>query len=423
MLDPQLFRQKLTETAETLQRKRGFSLDQSAFSALESTRKHVQVETENLQKARNDVAKKIGMAKAKGENTDALMQQAGEIPNQLKALEDQLSAVQSQLAQLQLQVPNIPHASVPIGADESANVEVRRHGTPRQFTFPVLDHVDLGAIEKGLDAEAGAKLSGARFSVMRGRIARLHRALAQFMLDLHTREHGYEEVNIPHLVSRQTMQGTGQLPKFEDDLFAVSGGNDLFLIPTSEVPLTNLFSDEIIDAALLPVQLTAHSLCFRAEAGSAGRDTRGMIRQHQFEKVEMVHVCTPEQSDAQHEKMVQHAERVLQLLELPYRVLLLCTGDMGFSASKTFDLEVWLPGQDCYREISSCSNCDTFQARRMQARFRTGGGKPELLHTLNGSGLAVGRTMVAVLENHQQADGSIRIPAALRAYLGGAEVL
>jgi seryl-tRNA synthetase len=419
MLDAHLLRQKLTETADYLQQTRGFVLDVSYLEALEATRKTLQIETENLQKSRNELAKKIGMAKGQGADTTALMHEAGAIPEKLKANEDHLSAIQAKISEIALRVPNIPDASVPMGLDETHNQEVRRWGTPRHFEFAVKDHVDLGARGNMLDAAAGAKIAGARFTVLRAGLARLHRALAQMMLDLHTTQHGYTEINVPHLVLPSAMRGTGQLPKFEEDLFAIRGDDVRYLIPTSEVSLTNLVADEILDEAVLPMRLTAHSLCFRAEAGSAGRDTRGMIRQHQFEKVEMVHIAKPEQSMAQLEEMVGHAEKVLQLLELPYRVMALCAGDMGFSAAKTYDLEVWLPGQESYREISSCSNCTSFQARRMQARYRNTAGKPELVHTLNGSGLAVGRTMVAVMENHQQADGSIRIPKALQLYMGG----
>ena len=424
MLDPTLLRQKLVETTEILRATRGFVIDAPALEALEAKRKQVQVETENLQKLRNELAKSIGQAKSKGESVDAIMAQAAAIPAQLKANEEALAQVQAEISTISLRIPNIPHASVPAGTDEAGNIEVRRWGVPKTFDFAVKDHVDLGARGRMLDAEAGAKIAGARFTVLKGGLARLHRALAQFMLDLHTTQHGYLEVNVPHLVLRSAMQGTGQLPKFEDDLFAIKSdaenvSTERFLIPTSEVPLSNLVADEILDEATLPLQMTAHSLCFRAEAGSAGRDTRGMIRQHQFEKVELVHITKPEQSYAQLELMLQHAEKVLQLLELPYRVMALCAGDMGFSAAKTYDIEVWLPGQNSYREISSCSNCESFQARRMQARFRNAAGKPELVHTLNGSGLAVGRTMVAVMENHQQADGSIRVPASLQPYLGG----
>lgn len=424
MLDPSLLRQKLAETTEILRATRGFVIDAPALDALEAKRKQVQVETENLQKLRNELAKRIGLAKNKGESVDDAMAQAAAIPAQLKANEEALGQVQAEILTITLRVPNIPHESVPAGVDETGNIELRRWGVPKIFEFTVKDHVDLGARGRMLDAEAGAKIAGARFTVLKGGLARLHRALAQFMLDLHTTQHGYLEVNVPHLVLRSAMQGTGQLPKFEDDLFAIKSDPDnaateRFLIPTSEVPLSNLVADEILDEATLPLLMTAHSLCFRAEAGSAGRDTRGFIRQHQFEKVELVHIAKPEQSYAQLELMVGHAEKVLQLLELPYRVMALCAGDMGFSAAKTYDIDVWLPGQNSYREISSCSNCESFQARRMQARFRNAAGKPELVHTLNGSGLAVGRTLVAVMENHQQADGSIAIPVALRPYLGG----
>lgn len=419
MLDPLLLRQKLHETAAALQSTRGFALDVAALEALESARKQQQIDTEALQKQRNDLAKRIGFAKSKGEDVAELMQQAATIPEQLKFGEERLAQIQADIATIALRVPNLPHASVPLGSDETGNVEVRRWGTPPQMDFAVRDHVDLGERDRMLDAEAGSKIAGARFTVLKGNLARLHRALAQFMLDLQTREHGYLEVNVPHLVLRSSMQGTGQLPKFEEDLFSVKGDTERYLIPTSEVPLSNLVADEIVDMATLPMQLTAHSLCFRAEAGSAGRDTRGMIRQHQFEKVELVHICTPEQSYAQLEIMVGHAETVLQRLGLPYRVMALCAGDMGFSAAKTYDIEVWLPAQGCYREISSCSNCESFQARRMQARFRNAAGKPELVHTLNGSGLAVGRTLVAVMENYQQADGRIAIPEALQSYMGG----
>ena len=424
MLDPSLLRQKLAETAETLRVTRGFIIDAPALEALEAKRKQVQVETENLQKLRNELAKSIGQAKGRGESVEAAMAQAAAIPAQLNANEEVLSQVQAEISTISLRIPNIVHASVPAGVDETGNVEIRRWGVPKTFDFAVKDHVDLGARGRMLDAQAGAKIAGARFTVLKGGLARLHRALAQFMLDLHTTQHGYLEVNVPHLVLRSAMQGTGQLPKFEDDLFAIKSdaeniATERFLIPTSEVPLSNLVADEILDDSILPLQMTAHSLCFRAEAGSAGRDTRGMIRQHQFEKVELVHIAKPEQSYAQLELMLNHAEKVLQLLELPYRVMALCAGDMGFSAAKTYDIEVWLPGQNSYREISSCSNCESFQARRMQARFRNAAGKPELVHTLNGSGLAVGRTMVAVMENHQQADGSILVPLCLQHYLGG----
>jgi seryl-tRNA synthetase len=423
MLDPQLLRQKLAETAALLQNRRGFALDVNALSNLEQQRKTVQVDTENLQKERNELAKKIGMAKGKGEPVDALMAQAAAIPERLKQLEESLNTLQADINAIAQRVPNIPHESVPQGSDESGNVEVRRWGTARSFDFTAKDHVDLGARAAMLDAETGAKLAGSRFTVLRGGLARLHRALAQFMLDLHTMQHGYTELNVPHLMLRQSMVGTGQLPKFEEDLFATRGEDTHYLIPTSEVPLTNTVAGDILDDSQLPQYLTAHSLCFRAEAGSAGRDTRGMIRQHQFEKVELVHIVKPEHSYESLELMVSHAEKVLQLLELPYRVMQLCSGDMGFAAAKTYDLEVWLPAQNTYREISSCSNCEAFQARRMQARFRNAAGKPELLHTLNGSGLAVGRTMIAVMENHQDAEGRIHIPKALQPYMHGVTVI
>ncbi len=423
MLDPQLLRQKLTETAALLHNRRGFALDVGTLASLELQRKTVQVDTENLQKERNELAKKIGMAKGKAEPVDALMEQAAAIPLRLKQLEESLTTIQSEINAIAQRVPNIPHDSVPQGSDESGNVEVRRWGTPRSFEFAAKDHVDLGARAAMLDAETGAKLAGSRFTVLRGGLARLHRALAQFMLDLHTTQHGYTELNVPHLMLRQSMVGTGQLPKFEEDLFATRGEDTRYLIPTSEVPLTNTVAGDILEDSQLPQYLTAHSLCFRAEAGSAGRDTRGMIRQHQFEKVELVHIVKPEHSYESLELMVSHAEKVLQLLELPYRVMQLCSGDMGFAAAKTYDLEVWLPAQNTYREISSCSNCEAFQARRLQARFRTAGGKPELLHTLNGSGLAVGRTLVAVMENHQDAEGRIHIPKALQPYMHGLAVI
>jgi seryl-tRNA synthetase len=363
------------------------------------------------------------MAKGKGEDASALMADVGGIGDALKANEARLAEVQQQLAAVVQGIPNLPHESVPQGADESGNVEQHRRGTPRTFDFSVRDHVDLGARKGWLDGDAGAKLSGARFTVLRGELARLHRALAQFMLDLHTNSHGYLETNVPLIVNADSMLGTGQLPKFEEDLFSTAvGESNRYLIPTSEVPLTNLVRDSIVEADSLPQRYAAHSMCFRAEAGSHGRDTRGMIRQHQFEKVELVSIAKPVDSDAEHERMTRCAEKVLEALELPYRRMLLCTGDMGFAATKTFDLEVWLPSQDTYREISSCSNCGDFQARRMLARWRNPEtGKPELVHTLNGSGVAVGRAMIAVMENYQQADGSIEIPAVLRSYMGGVE--
>jgi seryl-tRNA synthetase len=419
MLDPALLRSRLAETAARLKETRGYEIDVAAIEALESERKQLSTETQELQNLRNTRSKAIGQAKAKGEDVAPLMAEVAGIGDKLKANEHALSEVQAKLADVALGIPNIPHESVPLGNDETQNAEQLRWGTPRTFDFPVKDHVDLGARHGWLDADAGAKLSGARFTVLRGQLAHLHRALAQFMLDLQTGEHGYLECSVPLIVNADTMKGTGQLPKFEEDLFSTEvNETKRYLIPTAEVALTNLVADSIVEADALPMRLTAHSMCFRAEAGSYGRDTRGMIRQHQFEKVEMVQIATPEQSHAQLEEMVGHAEKVLQLLQLPYRKVLLCTGDMGFSAIKTYDLEVWLPSQNTYREISSCSNCGDFQARRMQARWRNPTtGKPELVHTLNGSGLAVGRTLVAVMENYQNADGSITVPDALRPYL------
>ena len=423
MLDPALLRSHLAETAARLKETRGFVLDVSTVEALETERKRLATETQDLQNLRNTRSKAIGQAKAKGEDVAPLMAEVAGLGDQLKANEAALADVQARLAAIALGIPNLPHASVPLGKDEHDNVEQLRWGTPRTFDFAIKDHVDLGARHGWLDADAGAKLSGARFTVLRGELARLHRALAQFMLNLHTGEHAYLECNLPVLVNADTMQGTGQLPKFEEDLFATTVGESRrYLTPTAEVTLTNLMRDTIQDADALPLRLTAHTLCFRAEAGSYGRDTRGMIRQHQFEKVEMVQISKPEASHAQLEEMVGHAEAVLQKLGLPYRKVLLCGGDMGFTAVKTYDLEVWLPSQNMYREISSCSNCEDFQARRMQARWRNPAtGKPELVHTLNGSGLAVGRTLVAVMENYQNADGSITVPEALRPYMGGAE--
>jgi len=419
MLDPALLRSRLAETAARLKETRGYELDVSSIEALEGQRKQLATETQELQNLRNTRSKAIGQAKAKGEDVAPLMAEVAGIGDKLKANEAALADVQAKLADISLGIPNIPHESVPLGKDETENAEQLRWGTPRTFDFEVKDHVDLGARHGWLDADAGARLSGARFTVLRGQLAHLHRALAQFMLDLQTGEHGYLECNVPLIVNAETMQGTGQLPKFEEDLFSTHvGESKRYLIPTAEVALTNLVADTIVEADALPMRLTAHSMCFRAEAGSYGRDTRGMIRQHQFEKVEMVQIASPEQSHAQLEEMVGHAEKVLQLLQLPYRKVMLCTGDMGFAAIKTYDLEVWLPSQNTYREISSCSNCGDFQARRMQARWRNPAtGKPELLHTLNGSGLAVGRTLVAVMENYQNADGSITVPDALRPYL------
>ena len=423
MLDPALLRADLAATAERLKRTRGFAIDVAALQAIEAERKQIQVRTQELQNLRNTRSKAIGMAKGRGEDVAPLMAEVAALGDELKASEARLDAIKAEIDAIAAGIPNLPDASVPQGADEAGNVEQHRWGVPRVFDFPVKDHVELGAREGGLDGDAGAKLSGSRFTVLRGGIAGLHRALAQFMLDLHVREHGCLEVNVPLIVNAESMRGTGQLPKFEEDLFATTvGEGKRYLVPTSEVPLTNLVRDEILDAGTLPLRMTAHSLCFRAEAGSGGRDVRGMIRQHQFEKVELVTIATPEQSDAEHERMTRSAELVLEKLGLPYRRVLLCTGDMGFSARKTYDLEVWLPSQDTWREISSCSNCGDFQARRMQARFRNPAtGKPELVHTLNGSGVAVGRALIAVMENFQNADGSITVPEVLRPYLGGAE--
>jgi seryl-tRNA synthetase len=423
MLDPALLRSHLAETAARLLQARGYRLDVAAVEALEGTRKHLSMQTQELQNQRNTRSRAIGQAKAKGGDVAALLAEVAGLGDKLKSNELALAEVQAKLGELALGIPNLPHASVPIGKDEHDNVEVSRWGTPRTFAFPVQDHVELGERHGWLDAEAGAKLSGARFTVLRGQLARLHRALGQFMLDLHTGEHGYLECNVPVIVNAESMQGTGQLPKFEEDLFSTRiNDTKRYLIPTAEVALTNLVRDTIQDAAALPLRLTAHTLCFRAEAGSYGRDTRGMIRQHQFEKVEMVQVVRADTSYAQLEEMVGHAEAVLQRLDLPYRKMLLSSGDMGFGSAKTYDLEVWLPSQQTYREISSCSNCEDFQARRLQARVRNAEtGKPELVHTLNGSGLAVGRTLIAVMENCLNADGSITIPPALRPYLAGLE--
>ena len=425
MLDSKLVRTQLTEIAERLAT-RGFALDVARFEALESQRKSVQVRTEQLQAERNSRSKSIGQAKARGEDIAPLLAEVDQMGSDLEAGKRELDAIQNELDNLLLNIPNLPHESVPVGADEDGNVEVARWGTPRSFDFEIKDHVALGEQHGWLDFETAAKLSGARFALLRGPIARLHRALAQFMINLHTGEHGYEEAYTPYLVQAPALQGTGQLPKFEEDLFKIAREDqaDLYLIPTAEVSLTNIVAGEILDAKQLPLKFVAHTPCFRSEAGASGRDTRGMIRQHQFDKVEMVQIVEPSKSFEALEGMTANAERVLQLLELPYRKLALCTGDMGFSAVKTYDLEVWVPSQDKYREISSCSNCGDFQARRMQARYRNPEtGKPELLHTLNGSGLAVGRTLVAVLENYQQADGSIRVPEVLKPYMGGIELI
>ena len=423
MLDVQLLRNDINTVAERLAG-RGFKLDVEAFSALENERKSLQTRTQELQAKRNASSKQIGIAKSKGEDVSAIMAEVANLGDELKTCETNLAALQEKLNGLLLTIPNLPHESVPVGKDEADNVEVRKVGTPRSFDFEIKDHVDVGA-PLGLDFDTGAKLSGARFTVLRKDIARLHRALAQFMLDTHTREHGYEEVYVPYIVNQATLQGTGQLPKFEEDLFSVPRGDDdkYYLIPTAEVPVTNLVRGEILKAEALPLKFCAHTPCFRSEAGSYGRDTRGMIRQHQFDKVEMVQIVHPDQSYAALDEMLSHAENILKKLELPYRVITLCTGDMGFGATKTYDIEVWLPAQNTYREISSVSNCEAFQARRMQARYKNESGKNELLHTLNGSGLAVGRTLVAVLENYQNADGSVTVPMALRPYLGGQETL
>ena len=429
MLDITLLRKDLASVVAGLEKRKSPQpfLDVERFSSLESERRTIQVRTEELQARRNSLSKQIGQLKAKGEDTTAVMTDVGGIGDELKTSAERLDLIQTELSAMLMSVPNLPQADVPVGADESANVEVRRWGTPRAFDFPTRDHVDLGA-PLGLDFDTGALLSGSRFSFLRGPVARLHRALAQFMLDVQTLEHGYTECYTPYIVNREILEGTGQLPKFKEDMFWVSRGGDeaqaeQYLISTSEISLTNTVRERVLPLADLPIKLTAHSPCFRSEAGSAGRDTRGMIRQHQFDKVEMVQITHPDESSAALEQMVGHAEAVLQKLGLPYRVVLLCSGDMGFGSAKTYDLEVWVPAQNTFREISSCSNMDAFQARRMQARFKNAAGKNEFVHTLNGSGLAVGRTLVAVLENGQNADGSITVPEALRPYMGGVAVL
>lgn len=435
MLDIQQLRNDLDNVVARLAARK-FVFPAEEFKALEAQRKTIQTNTENLQAKRNTASKQIGIAKSKGEDASAILAEVAGLGDELKAAEAQLNEIQASMQALMLNVPNLPHESVPVGQDESQNVEARRWGTPRSFDFEVKDHADVGA-PLGLDFDTGAKLSGARFTLMKGQIAKLHRAIAQFMLDTQTDKHGYTECYTPYMVKKEALIGTGQLPKFEQDLFKIprlSETVDLnnidllkedpfYLIPTSEVTLTNTVRDEIVAADSLPIKLTAHTPCFRSEAGSYGRDTKGMIRQHQFDKVEMVQIVHPETSYQALEEMVGHAEAILQALELPYRVVSLCTGDMGFGAAKTYDLEVWLPAQNTYREISSVSNCEAFQARRLQARFRNANGKPELLHTLNGSGLAVGRTLVAVLENNQNADGSVTIPKALQPYMGGKTAL
>lgn len=428
MLDIQTLRNDLAGVAARLAT-RGFALDTARFGELEAQRKAIQVRTQELQSKRNSASKLIGQAKAKGEDTTAIMAEVALVGEELKQTEVQLTELQGQLQQMLEGLPNMPHESVPVGASELDNVEVRKVGSIPQFGFAVKDHVELGENLKGLDFETAAKISGARFSVLKGPLARLHRALAQFMLDTHTDSHGYTETYVPYLVNAASMRGTGQLPKFEEDLFRVprqmgeEGEQNFYLIPTAEVPVTNMVRDEIVPLEQLPLKYVAHTPCFRSEAGSAGRDTRGLIRQHQFEKVELVQMVHPDESYAALEQLLGHAETILQKLGLHYRVVKLCTGDIGFSSAMTYDIEVWLPAQNTYREISSCSNFESFQARRLQARFRNSAGKPELLHTLNGSGLAVGRTLVAVLENNQLADGSVSIPEVLRPYMGGLEVL
>ena len=424
MLDIQLLRTQLPFAAERLAT-RGVTLDTAAFEALESERKGLQVRTQDLQAKRNSLSKQIGFMKSKGEDASAVMAEVTGIGDELKANEDALAALQERYNAFVAIIPNLPHESVPVGSDETGNIEVLRWGTPRQFDFPVRDHVELGEKLGGIDFETAAKISGSRFSLLKGGVARFHRALAQFMLNTHTGEHGYTEVYAPYLVNPDSMFGTGQLPKFEEDLFRVvrADGSKLYLIPTAEVPVTNIVRDVILAGESLPLKFVCHTPCFRSEAGSAGRDTRGMIRQHQFDKVELVQIVKPEQSWQALEELTGHAEAILQKLELPYRKMALCTGDMGFSAAKTYDLGVWLPAQNTYREISSCSIFESFQARRMQARYRNDKNKPELAHTLNGSGLAVGRTLVAILENYQDADGNITVPTALRPYMGGVERL
>jgi seryl-tRNA synthetase len=422
VLDPKLLRSDLPGVAAALAR-RGFVLDVAAFAALEDRRKGVQIEADGLRAERNANAKAVGQAKAKGLDASTLLAAGESLGGQLQGIEKQLEEIQAQLSDLQLGLPNILHSSVPDGSDESSNVEVRRWGVPRQFEFTPKDHVAVGE-RIGMDFESAGRISGARFVVMTGALARLHRALAQFMLNLHVGEHGYREAYVPYLVHGNALVGTGQLPKFEQDLFAVRGDPGFYLIPTAEVPLTNLVREQILKPEELPLKLVAHSPCFRSEAGAAGKDTRGMIRQHQFDKVELVHIVRPEESYAALEELTGHAEAVLKALKLPYRALALCAGDTGPSSAKTYDLEVWLPSQQRYREISSCSNCESFQARRLQARWRNpAAGKPELVHTLNGSGVAVGRALVAILENYQQEDGSVNVPDVLLPYMGGTAVL
>ncbi len=430
MLEIQQLRNDLENVSKTLA-KRGFAFPVDAFNSLEAERKTIQTQTQELQAKRNTVSKQIGHAKSKGEDVSGILAEIANLGDELKQAETQLEQIQIKMQHMLLEVPNLPHDSVPEGKGEEDNVEIRRWGTPRNFDFEIKDHVSVGEDLGLLDFETAVKLSGSRFNVMTGALARLHRALAQFMLDIHTQENGYTEAYVPYLINSDSLRGTGQLPKFEEDLFAVYAGGkddddkspDFHLIPTAEVPITNMVRNEIVPLEQLPMKYAAHTPCFRSEAGSYGRDTRGLIRQHQFDKVELVHIVHPEQSYDALEQLISHAEMILQKLELPYRVMTLCTGDMGFSATKTYDIEVWLPAQNTYREISSCSNCEAFQARRMQARFRNTKGKPELLHTLNGSGLAVGRTLVAILENCQNKDGSVSIPTVLQPYMGGIKKL
>ena len=422
MIDPKLLRNNIDAVNAALA-KRGVQLDPAEWAALESHRKAIQLKTEQLQAERNQGAKQVGLIKREGGDASELMARMQAVGDEMKAAEAELSKLQHDIEQKALNIPNLPHESVPEGKDESANVEVLRWGNPRQFDFEVKDHTDLGEMMGGLEFEAATKITGSRFSVLKGSLARMQRAITQFMLDLHTTEHGYTEAYVPFLVNAESLRGTGQLPKFEEDLFKLQGEKELYLIPTAEVPVTNLVRDEIIDEDRLPLKYAAHTPCFRSEAGSYGRDTRGLIRQHQFEKVEMVQIVKAENSLDALEELTGHAERVLQLLELPYRKVLLCGGDMGFGAIKTYDLEVWVPSQNTYREISSCSNMGDFQARRMSARYRVGEKKTELVHTLNGSGLAVGRTLLAIMENYQQADGSIVVPTVLQPYMRGLTVI
>lgn len=422
MIDPKLLRNSLDVVNAALA-KRGVQLDAAEWAALENRRKDIQQKTENLQAERNQGAKQVGQIKKAGGNASELMARMQAVGEEMKAAEVELAALQQEIESKSLTIPNLPHESVPEGKDEHDNVEVLRWGTPRQFNFDIKDHTDLGELMGGLEFETATKLTGSRFSVLKGPLARLQRAITQFMLDLHTTEHDYTEAYVPYLVNADSLRGTGQLPKFEEDLFKLQGEKEFYLIPTAEVPITNFVRDEIIDEARLPLKYAAHTPCFRSEAGSSGRDTRGLIRQHQFDKVEMVQIVKPEQSMDALEALTGHAEKVLQLLELPYRKVLLCGGDMGFGSSKTYDLEVWVPSQNTYREISSCSNMGDFQARRMKARYRTGVKSTELVHTLNGSGLAVGRTLLAIMENYQQANGSIAIPKVLQPYMGGLTVI